>query len=130
MFSKLEHVVGVFYLAVDIFEDLARAECGVSDSTVGEDLEYLLAHVSSSSNALSKTFANTSQYMKVDGSGVTIAELVDALKESRDFLLEQFRKKMSTEYWVGGYRGLIWTDSNFYRWVVAKCPMVILLCSL
>jgi hypothetical protein len=68
--------------------------------------------------------------MKVDGSGVTVAELIDACKMCRDYILEQFRKKVTSEYWVAGFREMLWTECNFYRWTVANCPLVSLLCFL
>jgi hypothetical protein len=62
--------------------------------------------------------------MLMDGSGVTRAELLNACRESHEYLLEQFRKKMRNEYWVGRSGVTKWTDCNIYRWVVGGCPTV------
>jgi hypothetical protein len=71
-----------------------------------------------------KILTNTHQYVNFIGSGVTILEIIDALRESRDYILNQFQKKMSSEYYVAGNKNLKWTDSNVYRWIYAGLPMV------
>ena len=46
------------------------------------------------------------------------------MRESKEYLLEQFRKLAHGEYYVGDNRTFKWTDNNVYRWIVAGCPLV------
>jgi len=60
----------------------------------------------------------------LNGCAATIPEIIDACKQSAAFLLEEFRKKVTNEYYVADQRSWRWINSGFYRWVVAGLPEV------
>ena len=59
MFANLQHVVGLFYLAVDDWEDLAHGGGGVA-CPVWEDVQAILERVSSTFIPPARALANTS----------------------------------------------------------------------
>ncbi len=60
----------------------------------------------------------------MNGGAAKISDVIKACKDSRSFLIEQFRKKVANEYWVAEVKTWKWLDSGFYRWLLADCPAV------
>ncbi|KAE9373671.1 hypothetical protein N431DRAFT_544596 [Stipitochalara longipes BDJ] len=104
MYESMMHVVGLYFCAVVHTEDRAT-EGMASPLSVSEDVQAIL-----------------NKYLVLYGGGVRVSEVIDACKESKEFLLDQFRKKVVNEYWVAGVRTWKWLDSGFYRWSVAGFP--------
>jgi hypothetical protein len=125
-FERIQHIAGFFFLAVDTYEDIARGgvQGGESPYTVWEDVDEVLMRVSLQSSGLARALINKPQYVELNGSGVAMMEVIGALRESKEYLLEQFRKLAHGEYYVGDNRTFKWTDNNVYRWIVAGCPLV------
>ncbi|PMD41282.1 hypothetical protein L207DRAFT_632729 [Hyaloscypha variabilis F] len=104
MYESMMHVVGLYFSAVVNTEE--RATDGMATPLpVAEDVREILT-----------------RYLVMYGGGAKVSEVIAACKQSKDFLLDQFRKKVTGEYWVAGVRNWKWLDSGFYRWVHAGFP--------